>query len=89
MDFVQVISRHEVRQRTWERGSGETLACGTGASAVGVAAKLRGHTDSDILNHLAGGDLRIQWEGLGHPVIMTGGASYVGSGVIHPSLLET
>ena len=87
VEFVQVISRKEVRQRTWERGSGETLACGTGASAVGVASQLRGHTDGDIINHLAGGDLRIQWQGLGSPVIMTGGACYVGSGVIHPSLL--
>jgi diaminopimelate epimerase len=88
VEFVQVISRSEVRQRTWERGSGETLACGTGASAVGVAGQLRGLLDGDILNHLAGGDLRIQWQGLGTPVIMTGGATYVGEGVVHPSLLK-
>lgn len=87
VEFVQVVSRTEVKQRTWERGSGETLACGTGASAVGVAGSLRGVTDSEVLVHLLGGDLNIQWDGIGHSVIMTGGASYICEGELHHSLL--
>ena len=53
----EIISRTEVRQRTWERGAGETLACGTGASAVCVAGVLNGVTEKKICNHLSGGDL--------------------------------
>ena len=80
VEFVEVISREEVRQRTWERGSGETWACGTGASAVCVAGVLTGRTDRKILNHLLGGDLTLHWdEGSGH-VLMTGGASEVFQG---------
>src|SRR5512144_3063653 len=60
VEFVQVLSRTEVRQRTWERGAGETLACGTGASAVTVAGVLNGLTDKKILNHLSGGDLELE-----------------------------
>jgi diaminopimelate epimerase len=80
VEFVEVISRDEVRQRTWERGSGETWACGTGASAVCVAGVLTGKTDSQILNHLRGGDLRLRWSGEGESVFMTGGAVEVFSG---------
>jgi diaminopimelate epimerase len=80
IEFVQVVSRSEVRQRTWERGSGETLACGTGASAVCVAGVLNGLTDVTILNHLTGGDLTLTWEGPGHEVIMQGPAREVFSG---------
>jgi diaminopimelate epimerase len=66
VEFVQVVSRGEVIQRTWERGAGETWACGTGASAVGVAGVLTGRTDRAILVHLRGGDLHIAWpEGQG------------------------
>jgi diaminopimelate epimerase len=88
IEFVQVVSRTEVHQRTWERGSGETLACGTGASSVGVAGLLRGKTDSKVLVHLLGGDLNIEWAGTGSSVIMTGGASYICDGTIDPSLLN-
>jgi diaminopimelate epimerase len=56
VEFVQVVGRGQVRQRTWERGSGETWACGTGASAVCVAGVLTGRTDRRISNHLRGGD---------------------------------
>ncbi len=80
VEFVEVVSRHEVRQRTWERGSGETWACGTGASAVCVAGHLSGRTDRQIVNHLIGGDLTLRWdESTGH-VMMTGGATEVFSG---------
>ncbi len=81
VEFVQVISRNEVRQRTWERGAGETLACGTGASAVCVAGALNGLTEKKILNHLAGGDLELEWAEDGN-VYMTGPAVEVFSGEI-------
>jgi len=79
VEFVQVISRTEVRQRTWERGAGETLACGTGASAVSVAGVLNGLTERKILNHLSGGDLELEWQENG-PVFMTGPAVEVFTG---------
>jgi diaminopimelate epimerase len=81
VEFVQILSRSEVKQRTWERGAGETLACGTGASAVCVAGVLNNLTDRKILNHLAGGDLELEWPENG-PVFMTGPATEVFSGVI-------
>jgi len=61
VEFVQQLSRTEVIQRTWERGAGETLACGTGASAVTVAGVVTGRTERIILNHLRGGDLELEW----------------------------
>jgi diaminopimelate epimerase len=80
VEFVEVVSPSEVKQRTWERGSGETWACGTGASAVCVAGVLTGRTERSILNHLLGGDLTLEWkEDSGH-VWMTGPASEVFSG---------
>ena len=81
VEFVQVISRSEVRQRTWERGAGETLACGTGSSAVTAACLLNGLTDRKILNHLSGGDLEMEWAGDGN-IYMTGPAVEVFSGEI-------
>lgn len=81
VEFIQIISRTEVRQRTWERGAGETLACGTGASAVCVAGLLNGLTERKILNHLSGGDLELEWVENG-PVFMTGPAVEVFSGEI-------
>lgn len=81
VEFVQIISRTEVRQRTWERGAGETLACGTGASAVTVACVLNGLTERRIVNHLSGGDLEMEWPENG-PVFMTGPAVQVFTGEI-------
>ena len=81
VEFVQVLSRSEVRQRTWERGAGETLACGTGASAVTVAAVLNGLTEKKIVNHLSGGDLEMEWAEDGS-VYMTGPAVEVFTGEI-------
>lgn len=81
VEFIQIISRTEVKQRTWERGAGETLACGTGASAVCVAGVLNNLTDRKTLNHLAGGDLELEWVENG-PVFMTGPATEVFSGEI-------
>jgi len=73
---VNVLADNEVRMRTWERGSGITLACGTGASAVCVAGVLSRRTDRRVLAHLPGGDLRLAWVEAGH-VEMTGPATEV------------
>ncbi|HEX8959998.1 MAG TPA: diaminopimelate epimerase [Geobacteraceae bacterium] len=81
VEFVEIISPTEVRQRTWERGAGETLACGTGASAVCVAGVLNGVTEKRILNHLSGGDLELEWADDGF-LYMTGPAVEVFSGEI-------
>ncbi len=80
VEFVEVISPTEVRQRTWERGSGETWACGTGASAVCVAGVLTGRTERKILNHLLGGDLTLKWNEADNHVMMSGGAEEVFTG---------
>jgi len=79
-EFVEVLSPGEVRQRTWERGSGETWACGTGASAVCVAGVLSGRTERRIVNHLLGGDLELHWNESDNRVYMTGPATEVFSG---------
>ena len=78
--FVQVHTAQEVTMVTWERGSGATLACGTGASAVCVAGALTGKTGREILAHLPGGDLTLHWRREGGHVIMTGPASEVFTG---------
>ena len=78
--FIQVHSDNEVTMRTWERGTGITLACGTGASAVCVSGVLTGKSGSDILAHLPGGDLNLQWHGHDNPVFMTGTATEVFTG---------
>ncbi|MDZ4820814.1 MAG: diaminopimelate epimerase [Planctomycetota bacterium] len=78
--FVQVHSPTEVTMRTWERGSGITLACGTGASAVAVAGVLTGLTGRKILAHLPGGDLQLEWNEANNHVFMTGPAVEVFSG---------
>lgn len=78
--FVQVLSRTEIRQRTWERGAGITLACGTGACACAVATFTLGLTERSVLNHLPGGDLNLEYRADSH-VMMTGTAEYVFEGV--------
>lgn len=80
VEFVEVISRTELRQRTWERGSGETWACGTGASAVCVAGVLSGRSDREVLIHLLGGDLNLRWDEISNHVFLTGGAVEVFAG---------
>jgi diaminopimelate epimerase len=79
VNFVEVRNTGEVTMRTWERGSGITQACGTGASAVCVAGSLSGRTGRAILAHLPGGDLELEWAIDGR-VFMTGGATEVFSG---------
>lgn len=78
--FVQPHGHYELTMRTWERGSGITLACGTGASAVCVAGVLTGRTDRKILAHLPGGDLELEWNEKDNHVYMTGPATEVFSG---------
>ena len=78
--FVQVHSPNEVTMRTWERGSGITLACGTGACAVCVAGVLTGKTARKLLAHLPGGDLELEWNEADNNVYMTGPATEVFSG---------
>jgi diaminopimelate epimerase len=84
--FVQVHSSTEVTMRTWERGSGITLACGTGASAVCVSGALAGRTARKILAHLPGGDLELEWAENDH-VYMTGPAVEVFSGDWSPGVV--
>jgi len=78
-EFIQIVSRSEFIMRVWERGSGETLACGTGACASTVAAILTDRTDRTVTAHLRGGDLTLEWAASGD-VFMTGPAAEVFSG---------
>lgn len=82
-EFVRVIDRHTVQMRVWERGSGETLACGTGACAVAVSSILNGFVeDGEVTVKLLGGDLRIEWNRQENTVYMTGPATTVFEGEI-------
>lgn len=81
-EFVEVENRNTLNMRVWERGAGETLACGTGACAVAVAAVLNGHCDRKITIHLLGGDLEIEWRESNNHVYMTGEAVTVFEGTI-------
>ncbi len=79
-EFVRVLDRHTAQMRVWERGSGETLACGTGACAVAVACVLNGLTEDEVTVQLLGGDLRIRWDREKNRVYMTGPAETVFDG---------
>ena len=81
-EFVRCIDRNTVEMRVWERGSGETLACGTGACAVAVASILNNLTDTRVTVKLLGGDLQIEWDREKDRVFMTGPATVVFDGVI-------
>jgi len=81
-EFVKVIDRENVEMRVWERGAGETLACGTGACATAVACMLNGLTGDTVTVHLLGGDLRIKWDKCRNHVFMTGPAVTVFEGEI-------
>lgn len=79
-EFVQVLDRTKVRMRVWERGSGETLACGTGCCATAVACVLNGLTDRQVTVLVRGGALQIEWDETDHHVYMTGPAEFVFEG---------
>ncbi|WP_211208005.1 diaminopimelate epimerase [Effusibacillus pohliae] len=82
VEFIQVLNRGEIIFRVWERGSGITQACGTGACAAVVAGILTDRLDRKVLVHLLGGDLEIEWQEDG-PVLMTGPAAYICDGVFY------
>ena len=81
-EFAHVLDRNTVEMRVWERGSGETLACGTGACAVAVASILNGYTEDQVTVGLLGGDLKIEWDRETNKVYMTGPAEVVFDGEI-------
>ena len=81
VEFVKVLNKKEMKMRVWERGAGETLACGTGASASAVAAMLKGLTERKVTVHLLGGDITVEWPG-DNGVYMTGPAVEVFEGKI-------
>ncbi|MGZ9074506.1 MAG: diaminopimelate epimerase [Burkholderiaceae bacterium] len=83
--FMQIVDRHRIRLRVWERGAGETLACGSGACAAVVSGIRRGLLDTPVTVVARGGELRVEWTGGGEalqPVLMTGGATTVFKGEI-------
>ncbi|KAB8061657.1 diaminopimelate epimerase [Janthinobacterium sp. FT14W] len=80
--YMQIVDRQHVKLRVYERGAGETLACGTGACAAAVAGIMRGRLDSPVRISARGGELSIAWQGPGHPVLMTGPAVTVFEGAI-------
>lgn len=82
-EFAKIIDRNNIEMRVYERGAGETLACGTGACATAVSAILNGYCDNKVTVHLLGGDLLIEWSGNENDsVIMTGPAEYAFTGTV-------
>lgn len=82
-EFIEVVSKDRIRMRVWERGSGETMACGTGACASVVAAILNGLTNRKVTVELLGGELTIEWNEADNRVYLTGGATTVFEGEIN------
>jgi diaminopimelate epimerase len=80
---MQIVKRDEIRLRVYERGAGETRACGTGACAAVAVGRLLGLLDDRVTVHLPGGDLSIEWPGEGHELLMTGPATMVFEGKIN------
>ena len=80
VEYVTVLNRVEIKMRVWERGVGETLACGTGACAAAVASVLNEYTDRKVLVHLVGGDLEIVWDETDNHIYMTGPAEHIYDG---------
>jgi diaminopimelate epimerase len=80
--FMQIVNRNDVRLRVYERGAGETQACGSGACGAAAVGIVQGALDEKVTVHLPGGDLVIQWKGPGHPLYMTGPVAHVFDGQI-------
>ncbi len=87
-EFVERMDSRNLKMRVWERGSGETMACGTGACATAVAAILNGYAERDLTIHLLGGDLEISWDETDNCVYMTGTASTAFTGEFDPEELR-
>lgn len=87
-EFVERMDRKNLKMRVWERGSGETMACGTGACATAVAAILNGYADRNVTVHLLGGDLEIFWDEKDNCVYMTGPAATAFTGEFDPEELK-
>lgn len=84
IEFARIIDRSHIQMRVWERGTGETLACGTGACATLVAAVVKGLADRTAMVHLLGGDLEIRWDEDTNHVYLKGGAEFVADGDYYP-----
>jgi diaminopimelate epimerase len=80
--FMEIVDRNRIRLRVFERGAGETLACGSGACAAVVAGRVQGLLDDTVTTELRGGNLVVSWRGDDHPVLMTGPATFVFEGTI-------
>ena len=78
-EVVRVVNRRQIEAHVWERGAGETLACGTGACAIAVAARLQGYVDDNVAVKLPGGTLEIEWTGSGD-VFLSGPAETIFTG---------
>lgn len=81
--FMQIINRNHIKLRVYERGAGETQACGSGACAAAAVGIMQGLLDKSVQVDLPGGSLLIEWKGVGHPLYMTGDATHVYDGYIH------
>jgi len=82
VEFVRVLDRTRIEMRVWERGSGRTAACGTGACASAVVARLQGLVEMDCTVQLDGGNLQITWEGMHSQVLMAGSSVTIFKGEI-------
>ena len=80
--FMQIIARNHIKLRVYERGAGETQACGSGACAAAAVGMMQGLLDNSVQVALPGGDLLIEWQGEGHPLYMTGEATHIYDGII-------
>ena len=88
IEFAQIIDRQNINMRVWERGAGETLACGTGACATAVACNLNGLTDRKVNIELLGGTLNIEWNETDNHVYMTGPAVTVFDGELYEEAIR-
>ena len=82
VEFINIIDENNIKMRVWERGAGETLACGTGACASAVAAAINGYTQRRVNVHLLGGTLEIEWNRENNHIYMTGPAETVFEGIL-------
>jgi diaminopimelate epimerase len=88
VEYVKILNRKEIRMRVWERGVGETLACGTGACAATIASVLNNKTEREVKVHLLGGELEVRWDESNNHIFMTGTAEHVYEGEIELSQLD-